>query len=159
MKTFKKTAFILPLNASGPSCLKGDKLYLNDISRVSDADGDVVLYSKVYEEIFGITRKLEKDANKRLAIVKISANGKSIHRAFRAVSGMTSDYAGLTANSLRLLNDSIGTDPVEVELSPGSCLPYYWRHPDKAIRISIKLGLLSVLLGLISVINAVITLF
>ena len=155
MKAYKKVASILPLNASGSSYLNGDNLYLNDISRVSDADEDVVLYSNVYEEIFGITRKLEKDTNKRLAIVKISANGKSIHRAFRSVAGMTNDYAGLTANSLRLLNDSMGNDPKEVELSPGSRLPFYWYHPDKAIRISIKLGLLSVILGSLSIVISV----
>ncbi len=157
MRSYKKVASILPLNAQGSSYLNGDKLYLHDITRVSDADGDVVLYSKNYEEIFGIKRKLSKDVDKRLAIVKISANGKSIHRAFKSVAGMTNNYAGLTTNSLRLLNDSTGKDPVEVELSPGSRLPFYWYHPDNAIRISIKLGLLSVILGVLSIVISVLS--
>ena len=127
------------------------KLFMSGVYSVADVDGDVYLQSSVFEEVFGITKKMSNDNVKRLAIVKIEENGKAIYRAFRSssIDGFTNKYVGLTPNSLYLLNDAEGKAPTKVELSPGKYIPFYWYHPDKAIRISFKLGLLSVALGLL----------
>ena len=156
MKTQKEVLTILPDKTGGSSRVDEDnkKLFVSGLYSVTDVDGDVYLQSSVFNEVFGKTKKMSKDSVKRLAIVKIEENGKAIYRAYRAssIDGLTSKYVGLTPNSLYLLNDAEGKAPTKVELSPGKYIPFYWYHPDKAIRISFKLGLLSVALGFLSVV-------
>ena len=148
---------ILPTNQLGSSCITDDKMFLKDITTISEADGDAVFQSNVYSEIFGFTRKRSNTDKKRLSIVKISANGESIHRAFKseAVDGIKKDMVGLSPNSIRLLSDKNGKNPTEVEVEMGGMFPFYWEHPDKAIRISFKLGLCSLVLGLISIVISI----
>lgn len=55
---------------------------------------------------------------------------------------------GLSPSSIRLLSDKDGNNPTEVKVEMGRVFPFYWEHPDKAIRISFKLGLWSVALGI-----------
>ncbi|MBR4838642.1 MAG: hypothetical protein IK004_09510 [Bacteroidales bacterium] len=150
---------ILPTNQPGDSYIKDDKMFLKDISTISEADGDAVFQSSTYSEIFGFTRKRSKIGKKRLSIVKISANGESIHRAFKseAVNGIKKDMVGLSPSSIRLLSDRDGKNPTVVEVEIGGMFPFYWEHPDKAIRISFKLGLLSLLLGVLSFAISIIT--
>ena len=134
--------------------IKDDKMFLKDVSTISEADGDAVFQSNAYFDIFGFTRKRSNTDKKRLSIVKISANGESIHRAFKseAVDGIKKDMVGLTPSSIRLLIGKDGKNPTEVEVEKGRMFPFYWEHPDKAIRISFKLGLLSLMLGLTSIV-------
>lgn len=116
-----KVKSVFPTDKPGESYVDGDIMYLKDITAVSEADGEAVFYSHVYEDIFGYTRKLSNNHMKRLSIVEISANGKSIHRAFKSesVKDISQSDIGLTTNSLRLLNDMDGNNPTEVEVSIG----------------------------------------
>ncbi len=163
MKTRKTVLTILPNKYDGDSWVYQayNRLYLNDIYSMSEMDGFVVLQSSVFEEVFGITKKLSSSYDKRLPIVKISENGKTIYRVYRSVGvkGFTGQHVGLTSNSIVLLCDINGDNPKEVELSPGKYFPFFWQHPDKAIRISFKLGLLSMALGFLSIITSVVFLF
>ena len=47
--------------------------------------------------------------------------------------------------------DLVGGDVV---VSKGSCFMYYWNHPFHATRISMRLGVVSILLALISIVIA-----
>lgn len=104
-------------------------------------------------------KKTADNSQKRLSIVKISANGIVIYRAYRGVSAtdFLKDYVALTPNSIMLLNDKAGNEPKEVEVSKGCIFPFYWYHPDKAVRISFKLGLVSLLMGVISIVISIIS--
>lgn len=152
---------ILPNKTTGSSYIDAvnKKVFIVDLTNASDMDGIIVLHSSVFEEIFGITKKISSNYIKQLPIIKISENGKHIYRAYKAIpiNGFTKDYAGLTSNSLCLLNDVNGNNPTTIELSPGRYFPFYWHHPDKSIRISFKLGLLSALLGLLSIIISIVS--
>ena len=163
MKTRKTVLTVLPNKYGGNSWVfkAYNRLYLNDIYSMPEMDGYVVLQSSVFEEVFGMTKKLSSDFDKQLPIVKISENGKAIYRLYRSVgvNGFSKEFVGLTANSICLLCDINGENPKEVELSPGRYFPFYWHHPDKAIRISFKLGLLSVALGILSLVTSVVFLF
>lgn len=141
---------ILPTNQSGVNYIDDDKMFLKDISTISEADGDAVFQSNAYFDIFKFTRKRSNTGKKRLSIVKISANGESIHRAFKSesVNDIKKDMVGLSPSSIRLLSDKDGNNPTEVKVEMGRVFPFYWEHPDKAIRISFKLGLWSVALGI-----------
>lgn len=143
---------ILP-STTGTNSISGDVLYLKGISLPSEVDGDVYLTSHLYEEIFGKSKKSSSNCQKQLSIVKISANGQSIHRAYKSTSAanFTKNYAALTTKSISFLTDSNGHETQVVTLSKGSCFLFYWSHPDIAIRLSFKLGLLSVILGLLSI--------
>lgn len=157
----KRIIKILPDTTAAKNTCTGGVLRLIGISNPSDVDGEVLMHSSCYKEIFGVRKKNTGNSKKRLSIVKITANGKSIYRAYRSVSAVdfVNDCVGLSPNSILLLNDKNGNDPIQVELSKGHCFPYYWYHPDKAIRLSVKLGGISLLLGVISIAVSIVGLF
>jgi hypothetical protein len=159
-KQIKDVLKILPTSSNDKNSIGNGVLYINSIFSLPEADGDVVLNSSAYQEVFRKTRNRSNKMKKRLAVVKITANGAAIHRSFRAESaeGFTKNYVGLTPSSLRLLNDKDGKEPEQVTVMKGCYFLFYWSHPDKAIRISFKLGLLGVLLGLSSFMVSVISL-
>lgn len=86
---------------------------------------------------------------------------KTIYRAYRGVSATNflKNYVALTPNSIIMLNDKEGNEPQNAIVSEGSIFPFYWYHPDKAIRISAKLGFLSLLIGFVSFVAACISLY
>lgn len=149
---------ILPSPLASGSSIAGGIFYSNSIASSDAADGDVYLTSHVYREIFGEKKNRAKDSHKLLSIVKVSANGKSIHRAFRGATttGFTSNHAALSPSSISLLNDADGKEPSEVVLSKGCWIPFYWGHPDKAIRMATRLGAVSLFLGLVSLVISII---
>ncbi len=150
MEKEKNIITILPAIPSESKNYYSNKIFhLNRITFSSEVDGDVILTSSSYQKIFGRKKKSSSNSRKRLSIVKISANGKSIHRAYRAESagGFTENEVALSPNSIRLLSDKEGMEPTIAKISKGCRIPFYWFHPDKSIRISFKLGLLSVVLG------------
>ena len=116
-----------------------------------------MLENSVYKRIFGQKKKFSNDGKKKLSVVKISSGAKSIYREYRGISvkDFTSEFVALSSNSILLLNGNNGEEPQLVKLSPGNRLFFYWFHPDNAVRISIRLGLLSVILGLLSVILSI----
>ena len=157
----KNLVKILPEPSASKNSYSNGILRLIGINNASDVDGEVMLTSDCYREIFGKTKKTIGDSHKQLSIVKISANGKSIHRAYRGISAtdFLKDYVALSPNSIMFLNDENGNEPCEVEVSKGSVFPFYWYHPDKAVRLSTKLGILSLMLGIISCIISLISLY
>jgi hypothetical protein len=131
-------------------------LRISGISMPSEVDGDVFLTSTAYKDIFGKTRKSSSVSNKRLSVVKISVNGRSIHRAYRSVpaDNFTKNYVALTSKSIGMLVNN-GIEPTEVDLAPGCRFLFYWNHPDLAIRLSMKLGMLSIALALLSIVISI----
>ena len=136
-----------------------------DIQHASELDGYVYLNSDVYYDIFGKRKNASSNVKKRLSVVKIEAdNGRIIYREFngRGAKGLTREKIALTPNSISMLTkiDEGKKIPFKkMKLSPGSYLPFYWLHPDKAIRVSFKLGLLSAILGFISLVLGCLSLF
>ena len=159
MKINMNVKVILPTNKQGESYIDEDKMYLKDISNTSELDGDAVFQSSAYGDVFGNRRNRSTKSKKRLSVVKITANRKPIYRAFRAIpiKDNNKSIVGLSPNSLRMINDKNGVNPTEVMVEKGSPFFYYWSHPDKAIRISFKLGLISLLLGAISIIISIVS--
>ena len=149
----KKVVTILPDSSASMNYFEGNVLRLISINSASDIDGEVLMTSHSFEDVFGTEKKTADNFLKQLPIVKICANGKKIHRAYRGVSvkGFNKELVALSPNSIMLLNDNNGVEPEKVELSEGSILPFYWYHPDKAIRLSFKIGLISLLMGIISI--------
>lgn len=137
-------------------------LYLTTIQQSSEVDGFVYLHTSLYLRIFDRAKKKSSDKRKRLSIVRITAdNGKKIYREFHGISikDYNNHHIALTHNSLHLLNDTTDgnsvIEPTVLTLSNGNrfplySLPFYWNHPDKAIRVSFKLGALSFFLGIVS---------
>ncbi len=127
-------------------------LRIAGINMPSEVDGDVFLMSTAYRNIFGRPRKDSSSSKKCLSVVKVSANGRSIYRAYRSIpaENFTKDYVALTSKSIGMLAKD-GIDPTEVLLTPGCRFLFYWNHPDLAIRLSIKLGMLSIALALLSI--------
>ena len=156
-----KTIKILPDSSSAKNYCADGILRLVWINNASDVDGEVLMTSNGYNNIFKTTKKTAGSSLKQLSVVKISANGQVIYRAYRGISApdFLNNYAALSPNSIMLLNDKDGNEPKEVEVSEGSIFPFYWYHPDKAIRISSRLGLLSLLLGVFSFILGCISVF
>ena len=157
-RTTKNVAKVLPNSSGEKNCFANDELRLIGINNASDVDGEVLMISNCYKDVFEKRKKNTNDSNKRLSIVKITANGKSIHRSYKCVSaaGFISDYVALSPNSIMLLNDKNGIEPKEAELCEGSWFPFYWYHPDKAVRLSFKLGLISLLMGFMSIVISII---
>lgn len=137
---------------------KGD-IQVGSVDYITEMDDCIVMESSAYAQIFGKPRQRDCDCRKRLAVVKVSCNGKSIHRAFRAepAQGFTNNYVALTSNSIRLLSDRdfdlAGKDKdLVVDISKGSSFLYYWNHPFHATRISMRLGFPSLIIGIVSLI-------
>lgn len=117
------------------------------------------LAPKDFELIFGI-----KDGDRRskcLPIVKITNphNGKCVYRAFRTsieICGFN-DYVGITYTAIREITDNKEElDTLDIVLlSKGSPIKFFWRHPNRATRIAIRMGAISIVLGVISVILAI----
>lgn len=156
-KEFHIILKVLPLINGNSSFVENDELRVSGIQQSCELDGFVLLQSSCYKRIFGTTKKVSPDKRKRTSIVKIKANnGKRIYREFRGdfTTKFTADMVALTPNSILLLNDDDGIMPTNLTLSKGRLWPFYWEHPDKAIRVSFKMGGLSITLGFISLIAA-----
>ena len=154
---------ILKILPSPPSANKNSisqgVLYLKDITFTSEVAAEAYFTTHVYKDFFGKNRKSDKDDNKKLAIVKISANGKSIYRSYRSCTteGFNKDSVALSPESIRLLTDKNGENPKTVTISKGCRLPFYYNHPDNAIRLSFKLGAISIIMGIVSILISAIT--
>lgn len=151
------------------------ELRLKDIAHASELDKFVVLWSTPFQEVINekkettnlhkkIFGKFKKEYKRTVSLVKIkSSNGKTIYREFqgRATSDFTKDMVALTPNSMKLLSHIDDKDkmspPNWLELSPANWIDwifYYLNHPDKAIMLSVRMGLFSITLSVISLIVA-----
>lgn len=123
-------------------------------------EDSVYMSTGAYKEVFGKSRKDSCRSRKRLSVVRIYSKetGKSIHRKYV----YNADFSGLNDNMLALNPASIrelcgsgfeNADIVGKDLcvTKGCRFMYYWNHPYHATRISMKLGVLSVLLAVVSI--------
>jgi len=115
-------------------------------------DDKVVLYGDEFKELFKSSRYKATNSLKRLAIVKITnnMNGETIHRAFygrKNIQGLVGQV-GLSYNSIRHLSDENNApDGIkQVSISKGSVFLYFWNHPFHATRISMRLGVISLII-------------
>lgn len=159
-KNIKTILKILAVNGSN-SVVTSNELHLTTIQHSSELDGYILLHSSCYKEIFGKTKTNSSDNSKRTSIVKIKASQKTIYREFKGftLSGFDAGMVALSPNSLYLLDLSKPTNSSELKLSSGCALPFYWFHPDKSIRLSFKMGFLSIILGVISLVLGVLSVF
>ena len=134
-----------------------------------DEQEDSVYMSRdAFEEVFGKTRKESSRCKKRLAVVRIysKVSKQAIHRKYvfnPDFVGITNKEIALNPASIRELcgrgfenEDIVGKD---VYVSKGSKFLYYWNHPYHATRISMKLGVGSILLAFISIIIGLLSLY
>ena len=70
----KKVIKILPDITAQKNTLSNGVLRYIGICQASDVDGDVLMTNACYSEIFGIHKKSANNSDKRLSIVKITAN-------------------------------------------------------------------------------------
>lgn len=129
-------------------------------------DGDsyddcVLMTSHMYEEIFGEKWKEQTIEKRILPIVKITYNGESIWRRYRAI-GIKDFKKGdivLTRRSISLLSpkDSI-LGKSQITISPGDEDGYYKYSPDHSARMSYRLSKLSNRIGRISLSVSIISL-
>ena len=157
-KNIKIILKILSTNGSS-SVVTSNELHLTSIQYSSELDGYVLLHSSCYKDIFGKTKTNSSDNSKRTSIVKIKTSEKTIYREFKGftLTGFDANMVALSPNSLYLLNLSNSIESSELKLTPGCILPFYWFHPDKSIRLSFKMGLLSIILGVISLVLGVLS--
>ena len=102
----------------------------------------------MYEKIFGKKKIKSSNSKKRLSIVKISYEGKSIHRAFLAVSAkdFDKDYVALTPNSIYELSSDTAIVPLsKLTVSKGCVWKYYWNNPNAAVRMSFRIGIIGII--------------
>lgn len=146
--TKAKLIKILPAGSASSNSLKDDVLRLTGISSPRELDDYVVLESHMYKEIFGEKKITAKGSHKRLSVVKICYDGQSIHRAYLSCSteGFGKDFVALTPNSIYELSKNaaipLGT---EVTLSRGCRLLFYFYHPNAAVRMSFRIGILGII--------------
>jgi len=151
----KEIVKVLP-SSLGKNEFSGDTLRINGISLPSEMDDKACFQSNVYEEIFGEKKKKISYRKKRLSVVKLTSNGRSIHRLYYSVStsDFTSNFVALTPNSIEALYDADGNAPTYTSVEKGNKLIFYIQHPNYAIRISVRMGLLSIFLGVLSILTA-----
>ena len=142
-----------------PSKFPDNEYYLND--SIPENIDTVILAGCDFEAIFKTTKAKSSMWIKRLPVVKISFNGRTIHRRFYGNNDLGKKvrddeyvgvYAALNYSSLyELVDESL--DEIKgqtVQISKGRRLPYYWNHPFHATRISFRLGLISIVFALAS---------
>ena len=145
---------ILPSKGSTSNSFDGNTLSLSSISSATEMDEYVVLESHLYQDIFK-KKKIDADNNhKLLSIVKICCDGKTIHRAYRSlpVENFTKQYVALSPNSIYLLSTGATLQPnSKVYLSKGCMWKFYWEHPNGAVRMSFRIGVIGIVSTLIGV--------
>ena len=133
-----------------------DVLQLQPGELPRDYDDVAFLNNRIYSKILGEKRAESSDEQKLLSVVKITYGGKSIHRAYRCSPKLRKDEVALSANSQRLLFGKID-NAGEVTITKGSKFIYFWNHPFHATRISMRLGVYSIILAILSTILAIIS--
>lgn len=120
-------------------------------------DDLALLRNEDYQHIFGNPRYKDSNKRKRLAIVKITnpETGKSIQRAYRGERSCKGEQIGLTSNSIRFLSNEDIDKPITVIVKKGSVFAYFWNHPFHATRISMKLGVYSLIFSILGLLVGV----
>ena len=132
-----------------------------DVENMKDV---VLVNSAVYRALFG--KKTAKQSNYwKPQLVKISYNDRSIHRRVQISStkGLDATKVGLTYNSIGELTEydvikDTSDRPIgkTVQMSKGSLIKYWIKHPNPAAQVSFVLGAFSVVLGFVGIIVSII---
>lgn len=134
----------------GPQSTNPGIFYLPQGMKLENYTDSVILHKDIYKEIFGKTKSTSDIESKLLSVVKITFNGKSIHRRFCTISSMKKGYAALSCDSLLMLDSNISAIK-NVQFSKGSKFCYYWNHPFHATRISMRIGTISIAMAIFSI--------
>lgn len=152
---------ILPARTTPSKTFEEDVLRFPYILSPRELDEYVVLESSMYQKLFGRTKISSSKSKKRLSIVKVSYDGQSIHRAYLSASatGFQQKYVALTPNSIYELSDGKAVPAHSgVCISKGCWWHFYWEHPNAAVRMSFRVGvigiIISVFLSLISILSS-----
>lgn len=144
--------------------VEGCNIYTELCGDKSQEDA-VYMNSHSYNSVFGENRRDSSRRMKRLSIVKITPKdgGYPIYRKYVCnpyFKSLEENQVALNPASIREMcgkgqsnSDLVGK---KVVVSKGSCFMYYWNHPFHATRISMRLGVASILLALISIVIALI---
>ena len=131
-----------------------------DICGDEQKEDSVYMSPNSYKDIFGKTRKESSRCSKRISVVRIYSKKtrKAIHRKYvcsSAFIGLGDKALALHPSSIReLCGPGFENDDIvggEVKVSRGSWFLYFWNHPFHATRISMKLGVFSIIIALISI--------
>lgn len=153
----------LPQNAGRElDKVEGCNIYTS-LCGVESQEDSVYMTPNSYQSVFGESRKDASRRMKRLSVVKISpkSGGYTIYRKYvfnPSFKLLEDGNVALNPASIREMcgkgqsnSDLVGGDVV---VSKGCCFMYYWNHPFHATRVSMRLGVVSVLLAVISIIIA-----
>ena len=143
-----KLVKILPANGSTSNIFTVDTLRLSNISSPKELDEYVILQSSMYKKIFREKKINVSKSKKRLSVVKICYEGRSIHRAYLSVSAkdFDSDYVALTPNSIYELSSEKNIMPLsKVTVCKGCVWKYYWNNPNAAVRMSFRIGIIGII--------------
>ena len=150
-----KSKTIIPFASSNDGRTKlsdsQDKLFLGD-SIPNNIDA-IILAFKDFKDIFKVDKPKAPMCIKRLPVVKITFNNKSIYRRYYGSSSLSgTEKAALNYSSLyELVDDSLAEIKGQtVQISKGRRFPYYWNHPFHATRVSFRLGLISISIAVVS---------
>ena len=113
---------ILSADKPGSNRIDEDVLLIQSITSPRELNEYVILESSMYRTLFGKKKIASNRSRKRLSIVRISYDGRSIHRAYRSIPArnFTKDYVGLTPDSISELSDGTGIPALsEVTLGKG----------------------------------------
>lgn len=133
------------------------KFFVRDVNMPEgiESNDKVSLHSSYYNKIFG--KKFHSDGYLpwKRGIVKIIFGTRIINRMFWG-ENIKGDEIGLSNQSKILLELTNETDEYEFTLCKGSKFFFYWQHPLHYVRVSFKLGMLSVILGVIGVVLTIV---
>lgn len=108
----------------------------------------------IHKEVFGGKAKdvLKYPWKKKIIKITSKATGLSVYRIWRGVPAYveSKDTLFVDDSAKFALIKSKDDTTVDLILSKGSRIGFYWNHFENATRISFKLGLTSVVLGVIS---------
>ena len=148
-----KLVKILPAGNSNSNSFVNDTLCLTSISSSRELDEYVVLESHMYKEIFGEKKITAKSSRKRLSVVKISYEGRSIHRAFYSApaKGFGKEHVALSTSSIYELSQGKQIPLLaDVTLGKGCLWHYYWYNPNAAVRMSFRIGVFGIAFTIIT---------
>lgn len=132
-------------------------IVLNEYDDLDSFHDKVVLYSSWYHKIFKIYFSECGNTPWKRGIVKIKSGSdpkkmRTIYRMFQGsnLKGVEKNIIGLTGTSMNILDNP--KEVLENNLSKGSKFCFYWQHPQHYVRVSFKLGVVSVLLTIVSLV-------
>lgn len=138
----------------------GNNLYTT-ICGDPDYEDSVYMSPESYAEIIGKCRAKAGRFKRRLTVIRIFSpkTHRSIYRKFVTnpmFRGLNKTNLALHPSSIRELGDNKEIVNSSVIVSQGSFFLFFWRHPFHATRISMKLGVFSILLAIISIILTIV---